>query len=48
MVDQTQVAKVRKPAPEFEAMAWFNGFKKVKLSDYKGIPNPTLILLLSL
>ncbi len=31
-----QVAKVRKPAPEFEAMAWWNGFKKVKLSDFKG------------
>ena len=35
MVSQ-QVATIRKPAPEFEAMAWFNGFKKVKLSDYKG------------
>jgi hypothetical protein len=34
MVDQ--VATVRKPAPEFEAMAWWNGFKKVKLSDFKG------------
>ena len=22
--------------PEFEAMAWWNGFKKVKLSDFKG------------
>jgi len=32
----TEVAKVRKPAPEFEAMAWWNGFKKVKLSDFKG------------
>jgi len=32
-----QVAKVRKPAPQFEAMAWFNGFKKVKLSDYAGM-----------
>ena len=32
----TEVAKVRKPAPEFEAMSWWNGFKKVKLSDFKG------------
>ena len=32
----TEVAKVRKPAPEFSAMAWWNGFKKVKLSDFKG------------
>jgi len=32
-----QIAKVRKPAPEFEAMAWWgNAFKKVKLSDFKG------------
>ena len=31
-----EVAKVRKPAPEFEALAWGNGFKKVKLSDFKG------------
>lgn len=30
------VAKVRKPAPEFTAMAWWNGFKKVSLSDFKG------------
>ena len=36
MVESTQIAKIRKPAPEFEAMAWWNGFKKVKLSDYKG------------
>lgn len=36
MVESTQVAKIRKPAPEFEAMAWWNGFKKVKLSDFKG------------
>jgi hypothetical protein len=35
----TEVAKVRKPAPEFEAMAWWNGFKKVKLSDFKGKSN---------
>lgn len=27
---------IRKPAPDFEAIAWYNGFKKVKLSDYKG------------
>ena len=32
----TQIAKVRKPAPEFEAMAWWNGFKKVKLSQFRG------------
>ena len=30
------VAQIRKLAPNFEAAAWFNGFKKVKLSDYKG------------
>jgi alkyl hydroperoxide reductase subunit AhpC len=29
-------AQLRKLAPNFEAAAWFNGFKKVKLSDYKG------------
>jgi hypothetical protein len=33
---ERQVATVRKPVPQFEAMAWFNGFKKVKLSDYAG------------
>ncbi len=32
----TQVATIRKHAPEFEAMSWWNGFKKVRLSDYKG------------
>ena len=32
-----QVAKVRKPAPQFEAAAWFNGFKEIKLSDYAGM-----------
>lgn len=32
-----EVAKVRKPAPQFEAMSYFNGFKKVKLSDYAGM-----------
>jgi len=31
-----EVAKVRKPAPQFESMAYYNGFKKVKLSDYAG------------
>ena len=36
MVESNQVAKVRKPAPEFEAMAWWNGFKKVKLSQFRG------------
>ncbi len=35
-MQSTQVAAVRKPAPQFEAVAWFNGFKKVKLSDYAG------------
>ena len=30
------VATVRKPAPLFEAMSWNNGFKKIKLADYKG------------
>lgn len=29
-------AVVRHPAPEFEAMAYDKGFKKIKLSDYKG------------
>mmetsp|Transcript_16244 Transcript_16244/g.15631 ORF Transcript_16244/g.15631 Transcript_16244/m.15631 type:complete len:82 (-) Transcript_16244:39-284(-) len=32
----TTVAKIRHPAPEFELDAWFNGFKKIRLSDYKG------------
>jgi hypothetical protein len=36
MVESNQVAKVRKPAPDFEAMAWWNGFKKVKLSSFQG------------
>ena len=31
-----EVATVRKPAPQFETMAYWNGFKKVKLSDFKG------------
>lgn len=31
-----KVAQVRKPAPYFEADAYYNGFKTVKLSDYKG------------
>jgi len=30
------VATIRNPAPLFEAEAWFNGFKQVKLSDYRG------------
>src|ERR1700710_1916233 len=33
----TGVAAVRKPAPQFETMAYHNGFKKVSLSDYKGM-----------
>lgn len=36
MVEAHQVARVRKPAPDFEAMAWWNGFKKIRLSDFKG------------
>ena len=36
MVESTQVAKIRQPAHYFEAMAWWNGFKKVKLTDFKG------------
>ena len=36
MVESNQVARIRHPAPEFEAMAWWNGFKKVKLADFKG------------
>jgi hypothetical protein len=38
-----EVAKVRKPAPQFEAMSYYNGFKKVKLSDYAGKCQPDLI-----
>ena len=31
------LARVGKPAPDFEASAYFNGgFQNVKLSDYKG------------
>ncbi len=31
------IARVGKPAPDFEAMAYHQGsFKKVKLSDYEG------------
>ncbi len=31
------MAKVGKPAPDFEASAYFEGgFKNVKLSDFKG------------
>jgi alkyl hydroperoxide reductase subunit AhpC len=30
------VAKVQKPAPDFECMGWYNGFKKIKLADYRG------------
>ena len=36
MVEATQVATVRKPAPQFTAGAYFNGIKTVNLSDYKG------------
>jgi hypothetical protein len=43
MVESNQVAKVRKPAPDFEAMAWWNGFKKVKLSQFRG--NTSLYLI---
>jgi peroxiredoxin (alkyl hydroperoxide reductase subunit C) len=33
----TMIARVGKPAPDFEANAFFeDGFKRVKLSDYKG------------
>lgn len=28
--------KIRHPAPNFEAQAWDDGFKKVKLADFKG------------
>ncbi|HDN80549.1 MAG: hypothetical protein DRI61_08805 [Chloroflexi bacterium] len=35
--EKLTVAKVGKPAPDFEASAFINGeFKKVKLSDYRG------------
>jgi peroxiredoxin (alkyl hydroperoxide reductase subunit C) len=27
---------VRKPAPLFTATAWYNGFKTIKLADYRG------------
>jgi peroxiredoxin (alkyl hydroperoxide reductase subunit C) len=31
------IAQVGKPAPDFEASAFFEGgFKNIKLSDYKG------------
>ena len=30
------MAKVRKPAPMFKCMAYWNGFKSVSLSDFKG------------
>lgn len=36
MVESYQVAKVRGTAPDFEAMAWWNGFKRVKLSQFRG------------
>jgi alkyl hydroperoxide reductase subunit AhpC len=29
-------AALRKPAPYFEAAAWYNGIKNIKLTDYKG------------
>ena len=35
--EHKMVAKVGKPAPDFEAAAFVNGgFKNIKLSDYKG------------
>ena len=35
--DYTMIAQVGKPAPDFEAAAFFEGgFKNIKLSDYKG------------
>jgi hypothetical protein len=35
--EQKMIAKVGKPAPDFEAAAYVNGgFKNIKLSDYKG------------
>ena len=35
--ESIMVAQVGKPAPDFEASAFFEGgFKNVKLSDYKG------------
>ena len=30
------VARVQKQAPDFECMAWWKGFKKIKLADYRG------------
>ena len=37
LTDGVQVARVGKPAPDFEALALVQGdFKNVKLSDYKG------------
>lgn len=33
----TMIARVGKPAPDFEANAFFEGgFKRIKLSDYRG------------
>ncbi len=35
--EQKMIARVGKPAPDFEATAFVNGgFKNIKLSDYKG------------
>jgi hypothetical protein len=35
--EQRMIAKVGKPAPDFEAAAFVNGgFENIKLSDYKG------------
>ena len=34
--NKSNVLGIRKPAPYFEAAAWYNGFKTVKLTDFKG------------
>jgi hypothetical protein len=35
--EQKMIAKVGKPAPDFEAAAYVNGgFQNIKLSDYRG------------
>lgn len=41
------VLKVKKPAPYFESLAWYNnGIRNIKLTDYKGIFFLIFILLI--
>jgi alkyl hydroperoxide reductase subunit AhpC len=34
--NEWKLAQVRRPAPDFTAQAWYNGFKEITLSSYKG------------